>query len=66
MFGLENLLDEKDISLPPSRDVWPTYVGHISFLGFHLWIWEQLYRRKNQGSEDDIRMADIVRPDMGF
>ena len=48
MFGLENLLDEKDISLPPSRDVWPTfcptyvhcpgtYVGHKSFLGFHLW-----------------------------
>ena len=31
MFCLENLLDEKDIhiSLPPLRDVWPTYVqGH--------------------------------------
>ena len=32
MFGLENLVDEKEIyiSLPQSREVWPTYFqGHM-------------------------------------
>ena len=39
MFGLENLLDEKYNPASIERclaDICPTYVGYISFLGFHL------------------------------